>query len=103
MIDEQKLVAAAQGGDLPAFNQLVLHYQGLAYNVAYRVMGTQDGAADATQDAFFEGVQGIAQLSRGSFQVMAAAHRHQHLLRSPAGVETPAHDRSGGSAGGSRS
>ncbi len=50
--DEAALIAAAQAGDLPAFNQLILHYQGLAYNVAYRIMGDPDSAADATQDAW---------------------------------------------------
>ena len=28
-------------GDLPAFNQLVLHYQSLAYNIAYRLTGDE--------------------------------------------------------------
>ena len=40
--DEQALISAAQHGDLPAFNQIILHYQGLAYNVAYRIVGDAD-------------------------------------------------------------
>jgi hypothetical protein len=32
--DEAALIAAAQRGHLPAFNQLILHYQNIAYNVA---------------------------------------------------------------------
>ncbi|HBY92866.1 MAG TPA: RNA polymerase subunit sigma-24 [Chloroflexi bacterium] len=68
MIDEAKLVTAAQRGELPAFNQLVLHYQGLAYNVAYRVMGTQDGAADATQDAFLKAYKGLQSFRGGNFK-----------------------------------
>ena len=32
--DEATLLAAAQRGDLPAFNQIILHYQSLAYNIA---------------------------------------------------------------------
>ena len=37
-MDEGASIAAAQGGDRNAFNELVVHYQALAYNVAYRVL-----------------------------------------------------------------
>ena len=39
--DEAKMIQYANQGDLNAFNRLVLEYQDLAYNVAYRVMGIQ--------------------------------------------------------------
>ena len=45
-MDEHTLIAAAQAGDRQAFNELVLCYQGIAYNVAYRVVGNADAAAD---------------------------------------------------------
>jgi RNA polymerase sigma-70 factor, ECF subfamily len=66
--DEQALIAAAQRGTLPAFNKIILHYQGLAYNVAYRIMGDSDGASDATQDAFVKAYQRIGQYRGGSFK-----------------------------------
>ncbi len=66
--DEPALIASAQRGDLPAFNQLILHYQGLAYNVAYRIVGDQDSAADATQDAFVKAFQRLNQYRGGSFK-----------------------------------
>jgi RNA polymerase sigma-70 factor (ECF subfamily) len=66
--DEQALIAAAQGGSLPAFNQLILHYQGLAYNVAYRLLGDADSAADATQDGFIKAFQKLDQYRGGSFK-----------------------------------
>lgn len=66
--DEPALIAAAQRGDLPAFNQLILHYQGLAYNVAYRIVGDPDSAADATQDAFVKAFQRLNQYRGGSFK-----------------------------------
>jgi len=66
--DEVALIAAAQAGDLPAFNQLILHYQGLAYNVAYRIMGDPDSAADATQDGFVKAFKKIGQYRGGSFK-----------------------------------
>ena len=62
------MIAAAQRGDLPSFNQLVLHYQGLAYNVAYRIVGDPDSAADATQDAFVKAFQRLDQYRGGSFK-----------------------------------
>jgi RNA polymerase sigma-70 factor (ECF subfamily) len=66
--DEPALIAAAQRGDLPAFNQIILHYQGLAYNVAYRIVGDADGAADATQDGFIKAFQRLTQYRGGSFK-----------------------------------
>jgi RNA polymerase sigma-70 factor, ECF subfamily len=66
--DEPTLITAAQRGDLPAFNQLILHYQGLAYNVAYRIVGDPDTAADATQDGFVKAFSRISQYRGGSFK-----------------------------------
>jgi RNA polymerase sigma-70 factor (ECF subfamily) len=66
--DEQALIAAAQRGNLPAFNKIILHYQSLAYNVAYRIMGDSDSASDATQDAFVKAYQRISQYRGGSFK-----------------------------------
>lgn len=66
--DESALIAAAQRGDLPAFNQLILHYQGLAYNVAYRILDETDAASDATQDGFIKAFQRISQYRGGSFK-----------------------------------
>jgi RNA polymerase sigma-70 factor, ECF subfamily len=66
--DEAALLAAAQRGELPAFNQIILHYQGLAYNVAYRVVGDDELASDATQDAFIKAYQRLDQYRGGSFK-----------------------------------
>ena len=62
------MIAAAQRGALPAFNKIILHYQSLAYNVAYRIMGDSDSASDATQDAFVKAYQRISQYRGGSFK-----------------------------------
>jgi len=66
--DEQALIAAAQKGDLDAFNQLVIHYQSLAYHVAYRVVSDSDAASDATQDAFLRAYRALGQYRGGSFK-----------------------------------
>ncbi len=67
-MDELALVSAAKTGDLPAFNQLVLNYQSLAYNVAYRIVGDADSAADATQDAFIKAYKALNGFRGQSFK-----------------------------------
>jgi RNA polymerase sigma-70 factor (ECF subfamily) len=67
-MDETQLIIEAQNGSLAAFNQLVLTYQGMAYNVAYRVIGNPDAAADACQDAFLKAYRAIKQHKGGSFK-----------------------------------
>jgi RNA polymerase sigma-70 factor (ECF subfamily) len=66
--DEQALIEAAARGELPAFNQLILAYQGLAYNLAYRILGNGDAAADATQEAFIKAYRSLGQYRGGSFK-----------------------------------
>ena len=67
-MDETQAIRAAQKGDLAAFNRLVLAYQGMAYNVAYRIVGDADAAADACQEAFLSAFKGIRQFRGGSFK-----------------------------------
>jgi RNA polymerase sigma-70 factor (ECF subfamily) len=67
-MDEDALIAAARKGDVRAFNQLVVHYQGLAYNVAYRILNDPDAAADATQDAFLSAYKAMPKFRGGSFK-----------------------------------
>lgn len=67
-MDEPALIDDAKRGDLDAFNRLVLAYQSLAYNVAYRIMGDGDSAADATQEAFISAFRHIQRFRGGSFR-----------------------------------
>lgn len=67
-MDEQALIQAAQRGDLHAFNELVLCYQSQVYNLAYRIMGEGDSAADATQEAFISAYRAISGYRGGSFR-----------------------------------
>ncbi len=64
-MDEQALIRDAQSGDLDAFNALVLRYQDMAYNLAYRLMGDRESAEDATQEAFISAYRNIRRF-RGS-------------------------------------
>ncbi len=67
-MDEISLAHAAQNGDLDAFNRLVLVHQGLAYNVAYRILGDPHAADDATQDAFIAAYKNLKRYRGGSFR-----------------------------------
>lgn len=65
---EATWVQAAKKGDLAAFNRLVLMYQEQVYNVAYRILGDPDEAADATQETFLKAYQRLHQHRRGAFR-----------------------------------
>jgi RNA polymerase sigma-70 factor, ECF subfamily len=67
-MDERKLIAAAQRGDVPSFNQLVKIHQGIAFRTAFRVLGESEAAADATQDAFISAFKNIQTFRGGSFK-----------------------------------
>jgi RNA polymerase sigma-70 factor (ECF subfamily) len=66
--NEEILLQMASKGDLDAFNQLVLHYQNLAYSHAYALLGDHDSAQDATQDSFIKAFQAMNGYRGGSFR-----------------------------------
>ena len=67
-MNEQALIQDAQGGNLDAFNTLILHYQDSVFNTALRILGDEDLAADATQDAFISAFKSINSYRGGSFK-----------------------------------
>lgn len=67
-MNDHELIEQARRGDVEAFNQLVLEYQQLAYNVAYRIVGDQERAADATQEGFLRSFRRMHQFHGGSFK-----------------------------------
>lgn len=67
-MDETALIGSAQRGDLDAFNTLVLAYQDMLFNTAVRILGDDDLAADATQDAFLSAFKGLNTYRGGSFK-----------------------------------
>lgn len=52
MADDRQLVRAHLGGDRGAFSTLMERHQRRVYNIAYRMLGRPEDAADATQDVF---------------------------------------------------
>ncbi|MFN8426858.1 MAG: sigma-70 family RNA polymerase sigma factor [Anaerolineales bacterium] len=67
-MNEQALITDAQGGNLDAFNTLVLHYQDSVFNTALRILGDEDQAADASQEAFISAFKSISAFRGGSFK-----------------------------------
>ncbi len=67
-MDETALIVSARRGDLDAFNTLVLAYQDMLFSTAVRILGDDDLAADATQDAFMSAFKGINSYRGGSFK-----------------------------------
>jgi RNA polymerase sigma-70 factor (ECF subfamily) len=67
-MDEPALIHDAQHGDLDAFNRLVLAYQDSLFNTALRILGDDDRAADATQEAFISAFRSINSFRGGSFK-----------------------------------
>jgi RNA polymerase sigma-70 factor (ECF subfamily) len=102
--DEAALIERSQRGDLDAFNDLVLAYQGTVYGLCYRMLGGRQPAEDATQDAFIAAFRAIARFRSGSFRAwllrIAANACHDEIRRRRArpqariesGDERPAFD-----------
>ena len=67
-MDETALINSAQQGDLNAFNTLILHYQDAVFNTAVRILGDDDMAQDAAQEAFISAFQSIKSFRGGSFK-----------------------------------
>jgi RNA polymerase sigma-70 factor (ECF subfamily) len=67
-MDESELIVRAREGDSEAFNELVKRYQDMLYSVAYRILGDEPNAADATQEAFFAAYRAIRGFRGGSFR-----------------------------------
>jgi RNA polymerase sigma-70 factor (ECF subfamily) len=67
-MDENALIVEAQRGDLDAFNTLVLHYQDTVFNTALRILGDDDMASDASQEAFLSAFRSLKSFRGGSFK-----------------------------------
>jgi len=68
MTDLQSQIKKSLAGDLDSFNQIILGYQSLVYNQAYRIIGESDAAADATQEAFISAYKKLHTYRGGSFK-----------------------------------
>ncbi|MCE9646116.1 MAG: sigma-70 family RNA polymerase sigma factor [Chloroflexi bacterium] len=67
-MDESALIHAAQNGDLDSFNTLILHYQDAVFHTALRILGDEDPAEDAAQEAFISAFRSLSTFRGGSFK-----------------------------------
>jgi RNA polymerase sigma-70 factor (ECF subfamily) len=51
-LPDSSLVKRAQAGDMPSFEELVRRYEHKIYNLTYRMLGRDEDASEAMQDAF---------------------------------------------------
>lgn len=65
---EPALIEQASGGNLEAFNQLVLNHQDLAYSHAYTLLGDRPLSEDVVQESFIKAFQNMPGFRGGSFR-----------------------------------
>lgn len=83
-MNEESLITLAQKGDIVAFNRLVVQYQEMVFNVAYRIMGDPDVAEDVAQETFITAYQSLKSFRGGSFKswlIRVATNRCYDELR----------------------
>ena len=83
-MNEEDLIQQAQQGDIVAFNRLVVQYQELVFNVAYRIMGDPAEAEDVAQETFITAYKSLRSFRGGSFKswlIRVATNRCYDELR----------------------
>jgi RNA polymerase sigma factor (sigma-70 family) len=65
--DDSALARRAAAGDGDAFAELYERHEGRAFNLCYRILGSRDDAADATQEAFVGVLPRLPQLAGRDF------------------------------------
>jgi RNA polymerase sigma factor (sigma-70 family) len=86
--EEARLARAAAAGDGSAFATLYERYAQRAYNLAYRIAGSEADAADAVQDAFLNTMRRLPkladreQLAFGSYLFTATRNASYDLIQS---------------------
>lgn len=63
VMDQTTLVARAQDGDVAAFEQLVIRYEGRLYRYAYGMLGNRHDAEDVVQDTLIRVWRSLPTLS----------------------------------------
>jgi RNA polymerase sigma factor (sigma-70 family) len=83
--DEARLAQRAVAGDGDAFATLYTRYEKRAYNLCLRILGSEDDAADATQEAFVNVLKRLPKLEGrdlafGSYLFTSARHACYDLI-----------------------
>ncbi|HEY8447301.1 MAG TPA: sigma-70 family RNA polymerase sigma factor [Thermomicrobiales bacterium] len=84
---DERLLQAAQRGDLPSFNALVARHERAVYAVCLRMLGDSDAAEDATQETFIKAWTSINSFRGGLVRpwlLRIATNRCYDILRARA-------------------
>ncbi len=65
-MDEQRLIENILSGDTQSFSYLVTQYQGMAFNIALRILENREEAEEAVQDAFVKAYRALPDFHFGS-------------------------------------
>jgi RNA polymerase sigma-70 factor (ECF subfamily) len=65
-LDEASLIDRCLSGDDSAFDELVLRYQDMVFNLSYRLLGGHDEAVDLSQEVFLQVYRKLASFRRDS-------------------------------------
>ena len=65
-VSDEKLVRAAQRGDMPAFEELVARHRDKIYARAFSMMRSEEDAVDLSQEAWVKGWQRLKQFQGDS-------------------------------------
>jgi RNA polymerase sigma-70 factor, ECF subfamily len=104
---DAELVRRYVAGDPAAFSVLVARHERRVYNLAYRMLGREEDARDATQDAFLTALRKLSSF-RGEAAFTTWLHRVtvnacydilRKRKREPVLDERPEEDRAGGASG----
>ena len=75
------LLSKAAGGDMAAFETLILQYEKLIYNIAWRIMGNGEDAKDIAQEAIIKIYRNLASCkSIDLFKAWAAKITHNACM-----------------------
>ena len=76
--EERRIIAQVCAGDANAFEALVVAYQKQVYNLALRTVGSEEDAADMTQEVFLRAYRALGTF-RGESKFSAVSYTHLTL------------------------
>lgn len=85
----EELLQAARQGDLEAYNRLVLNYQDEVYDFAFRTLGDEEAAQEATRLVFQTAFRNLSGFRKGSFRLWLLRTAAQACLHRLKGWNTP--------------
>ena len=95
-VADDVLARSAVGGEAAAFAELYDRHERRAFNLAYRICGTREDAADATQEAFLKVLARLPRMAGRNFEFgsyLLTAVRHASTLRKASCVASAASSR----------